>query len=311
MKKSAIAVLAMLVCARAVHAAEGDHACQYREEPGTATKIEKTRISLLAVDPAEGGEVRRESVVSVDVEFQIADFEPKTFRFMANFPTKGLGSTGALDPGNSPYIESASGKVHLCVPLDELYESPMVLWPLSMRVEVLRETGGGSGTIAGSSSSVKFNAVDSPAGALERQAKAPPEEYYDALRHVSGFFNSRMTRYKACIARFPAMQPALTRAYRAWEGRHRADIDFVAELQFEDIKARFDGREVIAARIYDVTVQAAMKFFEDMPAAELKTQCENALAELADTEDVSDSAISDELKVLRRYQPGPSPEKGS
>lgn len=310
MKKSAAVLSAMLASATAAHAVGGAATCEYREEPGTATRIEKTKITIIASDPGNGGDVRRETLVVVDVEYQIADFQPKAFRFMASFPTEGLGSMSPLDSRNSPYLESASGKAHLCVPLKEVYDYARTVWPLSMRISMLRETdASGGGSMVGSSSSVKFNALDAPARAAERAGQALPEEYYDALRHTWDFFNNRLERYKACIARFPATQPTFTRVYRTWEGRHRAAIDFVSQLQYDDLMARADGRESMAMKMYDSMTGLNQKYFEAMPEAKLKPQCEMLMEDFADTEDISDSAISDELATLHKYHPESAVEK--
>jgi len=296
----------MLLGATAAHAVDGVKACRYREEPGSATKIDKTKVTILGTDPADGGDVRRESVVSVDVDFQIADFQAKTFRFMASFPTAGQGSMSPLEHEDAPYLESASGKAHVCVPLHELYDHPSVIWPLSMRMSILQETSESGGKMVGWSSSVKFDALDAPA----RAAAALPEEYYDALRHTWEFFNGRLERYKACIARFPAKQPAYTRIYREWEGRHRAAIDFVTQLQYDDLKTRADGRDSMAMRMYDGMIGGMQKFYEAMPEAKLKQQCEFLMEDFADTEDISDSAVSDELATLRKFRPEMAVEKG-
>jgi hypothetical protein len=265
--------------------------------------VEKSKLNLLAVSPPDGGNLDRNTIIEADVEFQIADFEPKSFRFMTLFPTAGYGSMSPLDAKNTPYVESAIGKVHLCVPLGEVYEHPTMKWPLSMQVSVLRESADGGGRGVVSTRAVKFNVLDIPEGALARQAAAPPQEYHDALMKAGSFFTNRVTVYKVCIARYPAIQPAMTKAYRAWESRHREAIELAASAQFDAYKAEFNGREDIAARIYDAGVDGQRKLYEKMPDGEFSKQCQRWLEEYADTEDPSDSAISDELAMIRKYYP--------
>jgi hypothetical protein len=116
-----------------------------------------------------------------------------------------------------------------------------------------------------------------------------------------GYVDQRNALYKVCIARFPATQPAFTRAYRAWEARHSADIEFVARAKYAGILRMFQGRADVAARADDASREAHLKFYQGVSEARLKEQCDWALAELTDPEDPTDGAIGDDLQILRDW----------
>jgi len=278
--------------------------CTYREEQDSSRAASKDSVTLLGVDPPEGAELRKDLVVAADVQFQIADFRPDTYFIVAMFPTAGFGAMSHGDPGNTPMLQHASGKVHLCVPLQEVYDYPDMLWPLSMGVQILKMTDGRIISTSASSRRVKFKSPDAPVS-----RKVLPDEYYDALQHTNSYFDSRVVLYKLCIARFPAMQPEFTKAYRAWEARHRPDIDLVAELQFERYKDMTKGRADHAASIADGTYTAIRQSYEGLKPALLKQECELKLSEFADPDDTTDIVVGDEMVILRKHS-GKVAERG-
>lgn len=270
--------------------------CTYREEEDTSAAVSKDSLTLLAVDPPEGAELRKDLVVAVDVQFQIADFRPGTYIILPMFPTAGFSTMSPGDSENLPMLQHASGKAHLCVPLQEVYEDPRVLWPLSMSAAVLKRTGARVSHMSAYTRTVKFKSPDAPA-----DRKVLPDEYYDALQHTSSYFDNRGALYKTCIARYPPMQPQLTKAYRAWEARHRADIDLVAELQFERYKGYTKGRPDQAAAILDISADAVRQYYEGLKPASLKHECDMKLSAFADPDDTTDTVIGDEMAVLRKH----------
>src|SRR3954465_8548955 len=134
----------------------GDPTCTYGEEEVTSSKVSKDSVTLLGVEPAEGAELRKDTILSVDVQFQIADFKPGAYIIVAMFPTVGFGSMSPDDPGNQPMLQHASGKVHLCISLQDVYEDPGVLWPLSMRAAMLKMNDAQSSSMSVSSRKVSF-----------------------------------------------------------------------------------------------------------------------------------------------------------
>jgi hypothetical protein len=271
--------------------------CVYREEEVSSPAASKDSITLLSVDPPEGAELRKDMVLTVEVQFAIANFEPDTYRIIPTFPTEGFGSLSLGDREDSPPLEHASGKVRLCVRLEGLYESPDVLWPLSMSVQLLKMVDANRSLSAAASRKVKFLSPDAPASTRE----ALPDEYYDALQHTNSYFDTRLVLYKLCIARYPATQQVFTKAYRTWEARHRADIDLVAELQFERYKDMAKGRADHAALFADSATNGTREAYERFPPADLKRTCDSKLAELSDPDDTTDNVVGDAMAILRKY----------
>lgn len=222
--------------------------------------VAATKIILLGFDPPEGREVNRNTVLGIDVEFHIRNFTPGGFRLMARFSTRSLGTTSPGARGDYPYLQSPSGKVHLCVPLAELYDSETVVWPLTMMVSVHEDLdAAGSSRVQADTSTVQLKSSDVPAEALARQAAAPPIEYHDALMKTFGYFEARAAMYKVCIRRFPETQPQFTPAYRRWEERHAADIAMVSELQFQEYKVVVRNNMQVAAKVFDSAARRALQ----------------------------------------------------
>jgi hypothetical protein len=243
-------------------------------------------------------------MLAVDVDFEIAGFKPQTFWLYAVFPMTALGST-APDSLVPEVLEAAAGRARLCIPLADVYDNTMVKWPLSMHMTIHKARLPGSEIIA-RSAPIELNSVDVPDGALARQAAAPPLEYYDSLTKVAEFFNSRRVRYKVCIERFPNLQPRLTPAYRAWETRHREQVDVVSRLEFALLKVMAGGQAGRAVEIQDGIRTATLQAHRNTPEPEYRRQCDLALEDFADTEDLSDLAISDELEVIRKHDSPPA-----
>jgi hypothetical protein len=301
MHKSVWLAVASFTCAQTVSAAPDAAACRYSEQPAAAAAANKSSLKLLGTVPAEGGDVRRDTVIGVDLEYRLANFQPDTFFLMALFPTDEGNSTGPGDTSNSAPLSGAAGTVHLCVPLTQIYENEHMRWPLSMFVLML-EMHNRHGTSVASTGSVKFKAIDPPAGALEPRKDGPAEKYADSVKGSWEYFTNRSVRYKACIARFADMQPPLTKAYRAWEARHHADMDLVAEAQFELDKVRAKGRADDAAERSDATIEAQLAMYEQLPAAQMRQQCQGTLDELTDADDLTNGAIGDYLDYVKKYR---------
>jgi hypothetical protein len=292
--------IALWLGAAASQAFAQAEACKYAVEPRASASPSSHRLSLVAMTPPEGADVRRDTILAVDVDFDIAGFEPKTYWLYAIFPMNTMGSAGA-DSMVPEGLHVAAGRARLCIPLKDIYAHSMVRWPLTMQVTVHKLRGAGSEIVA-YTAPIKLKAVEVPAEALERQAAAPDDEYYDSLKKVTEFFNSRLARYKICIERFPAMQPQMTPAYRAWETRHREQIDLVSRVQFDMFKVMAKGNAGIAASIEDDIRNAALEAYRKAPEAQFSQQCKIALEDFADTEDLSDLAISDEIELIRQQE---------
>jgi hypothetical protein len=278
-------------------------ACQYREEPqveavADAARKDKSRVTLLTVSPPEGTEVRGDSILELDIEFHIANFEPEKFFLMAGFPTV----TGSMSPDDSSkdkLLKTPSGKVHMCVPLKEVYEHPGVRWPLSMQVS-LNEQFPGYSQIQTQSRKASLNSVDVPASALEYQNTAPPEEVQQAIMMVFSHIEMQGALNKVCPARFPEMQTKFVKTYRAWESRNAENIKLIHGLQFESFTTTMRS-PAAAAMAFDGARAAQIRFLSAFKDPELRGQCEGMMDYLSDETGDLPIATAVNLEIVQNY----------
>ena len=301
MKRTACFAALLLAGAVAVRASPDASDCRYADRPAAAKAVKETTLDVVASSPADGGDVRKETVIGVDVEYHVAKFVPDSLFLIALFPTDDGGSTGPGDSTNTPALTSADGTAHLCVPLTSIYANEHMRWPLRMFVLII-EMQGRRGQGTATSRTLKFNALDPPPGALEPKLDGPAEKYADSVKGSWEYLANRTVRYKACIARFPDMQQALTRAYRAWESRHRADMDLVAEAKFEMDKARHQGRADVAAETSDAFMDGQIAGLQQLPVERIRSQCQSSLEEFRDPDDQTNGAIGDYIDYVKKYR---------
>lgn len=280
--------------------------CTYREEAVTdvataadATRKDKHRVTLLAMSPVEGTEVRADSVLELDIEYHVAGFAAEKFILMAGFPTISLGMMIPGDKDDFHYLKSPSAKVHLCVPLKEVYEHGGVIWPLSFEVGIHEQYVGHTRVVA-EAPKVKLNSVDVPAGALEAQNKMPPEDVQRALMMVFGHVERQGALNKVCPARFPDLQTKFTRTYRAWESRNATNIKQIQELQYE-LFAVSMGSPTAAAMAFDAARNASAKYLSALKDPKLREQCDAAMESLSDEIGDLPTATPVNLEIVQEY----------
>jgi hypothetical protein len=298
-----LAPLVWLLSFDDVHAA-----CEPKVEPIEVPKVEKSELQSVVIDPPAGTEVHKDTVLTVDLEYRIADFSPGQFRLLPLFST-GVNRSDTFEvDGKDPQValESPAGRVRLCLPLAGFYgrDAESVSWPLELSLTVVKADGTGASRSVTSRRPIKLNSVDVPAAALERQAKAPPPEYEDALDFTFNHFQRRAALYKACLQRFQPLQPKLTAAYRTWEARHKADIEFVSELRFESIREHSKGRTDVAMKFIDYLAEMHQQEYLARGAAQLRTNCEELLEQVNPLDDHTTDLLADHLVVLRKWRAG-------
>jgi hypothetical protein len=276
--------------------------CVYREEPapapGSSVDGKKNRVTLLAVSPTEGAEVRAESMIEVDVEYHVANFVPDKFYLVVQFPTV---SSSWTSPGTGdwPKLQSPSGKVHLCVPLEEMYESRSIRWPLSFVVRLHEQFPEYSHLLA-DSRSVPLNSVDVPAGALKRQEEAMPEDVQRALMSLFDFVEQNGAMHKVCPERFADLQAGFIKTFRGWETRNAAHIRQIQEMQYAAYLENF-GNAAAAARAFDVTREASVRYLNELKAAELRKYCEEGMEALSDETSDVPTASAVNFEIVQEY----------
>ncbi len=301
------AVAAVCLASASAHAADQPEAgCRYREDPlaapaADAATQDKHRVTLLAVAPAEGAEVRANSMLELDVEYHVAGFAVDKFFLMVRFPTVSLGSMTPGETRDYRYLQAPSGKVHLCVPLTEAYGHPGVRWPLSFMVSINEKYPDHSRPVV-DSRIVQLNSVDMPASALARQEQVPPEDVQRALTMVFGYIEQQGAMNKLCPARFAEFHSRYTKTYRAWEMRNAATIRQIHEQQF-DLLRRTTSSPVAAAMAFDATRNAAFGFLGTLKEPDLRWQCEATIELLngARGDLPTATATAANLEIVQKY----------
>jgi hypothetical protein len=299
MTRPSIALLCL--SAALVHLPADAQDCRYVDRAIEPATIIKSVIAVTRASPAEGSEVKKTTVIGVDVEYHIADFEAGNFLLHAVFDTEEqVGMTlGRIE--DYPALTSAAGRVHLCVPLNDVYEHPTIRFPLKMSVTLSRrEHDVPKGRMA-VARPLEFQAVDLPRGASERMAAAAPPEYHAALQRAHVSFSMLGIQYKVCVERHPDMQLAYTQAYRAWESRHRADIDLVTEQYFEMLRKRVGGRADLAARFADESMAGFRKIYEEENPSAFRRSCEKTSREMAEDAGMTPGHLAKELQTVHKY----------
>jgi hypothetical protein len=280
--------------------------CAFREEPmpdapaaAATAKKDQSRVTLLAVLPAEGAEVRADSVVEIDVDYHVANFAPEKYLLLVRFPTGAFGTTGPDEPDGPRYLHSPSGKVHLCVPLAEMYASRTVRWPLSFVVSINEQFPGHSRVLT-DSRSVQLNSVDMPADALKRQESAMPEDVQRAVMTLFAYVEHQGAAHKVCPERFPDMQARSIKVFRAWEARNAAHIRQIQEMQYAALLESL-GKAAPAANAFDAARAATIGYLNGLKEPELRKYCETVINALSDETSDVPTASAANFKIVQKY----------
>jgi hypothetical protein len=290
-------------------------ACETRVEPIAFTEAKETagpvirepELRSVVMNPPAGAELRPDTEFSIDLEYRIVDFAGGDYRLTPLFKT-GLNRSRSFDTdGKDPSVAlaTAAGRVHLCVPLAAIYRDHAleVAWPLELALVILKGDPRGSSRSVAMHGPLKLNSLEVPAAALERQAKAPPPEYEAALDSAFNNYAVRGAVYKVCLQRLPALQARLTPAYRSWESRNRADIDWVYGLKFEALKEQAQGRVDAAMEYIDELSDAMQNSYESWTEEQLTPQCADIIEQEKDGG--VDKSLERNLAVLRKWRAQP------
>jgi len=255
-------------------------------------------------DPPVTAKVDAGTVFTVDFEYRVTNFAAETFYIELLVYTGQGNSLPGSNFGESLkglVLKAPAARVRMCLPLAELFDSASVEWPLRISLMVLKRDED-SARFSQAGLAGPFSLVaDVPQSALDRLAKTPPE-IGDAMIAGHKYFHQRALRYKACLQRYPAMRARLTPAYRAWEARHRKDIDLVSEIWFEDQSARNGGRSDIATMVMDHLADAELEMLTTMTDSMHREDCADLLERSQPADDLTHDMIGDSLEILRAWE---------
>ncbi len=273
-----VRTLAVVCVAAGANAAAKEKipACAYLEQPlpAPAPAPGRSRLVLQATAPAAGEAVHPNTVIGVDVEYHIADFQLDQYELLVHFARFTLGASTIVGrEQNRRTLSQAHGTVHLCAPIGGLFREDNVRWPLQMLVSLQRRTGPQSSIIYADTRRVEFSSPDLSAKMLARQRAAPSEDYYLALDEAFAFLETNQASYRECIARFPEFLQELAAPHRDWMARNAATIAQVEALELERYTEATHGTtSQPAQKVADVRADIAEQIARE-PELNLRRRC--------------------------------------
>lgn len=211
--------------------------CSYAETPlpVPAQAPKRSRLTLTATVPGAGEAVHPNTVIGIDVEYHVAEFEAGRYELVIHFDEFIPGSTKISGDrsGRPRFVAQAHGAAHLCAPIGAVFREETVRWPLQMHVSLQKWTGELSRTLYAQTQRIAFPSPDLSAKAQQRQKLAPSEDYYRSLDAIWNFQRENAAVYRACVDRFPEMVATLDVPYRQWTEKNAGLFAQVDALQLE------------------------------------------------------------------------------
>jgi hypothetical protein len=289
-------------------AARAAGSCVPSEQPSPppAAGTPKSFVRMQLVDPANGGAVDAGSVLVVDVDYAVADFEPGQYGLMVYFSAL-VSFTSPAGPEGRYELPRGSGRVRLCVPLRDIYAAPRLRWPLQMYVSLNKRQENVSPKFSAmfapvaNSERVSLNSVAPPRETERRQADAVDDMYRDAVTVVTGMIVNREAAGLRC-SQVPELEVEFTAAHRGWMSRNQPVIDHVSTLQ-RDLYARDIGRQDIVDEIMNLHTTGALNRLDEMPADKLRSYCLQQSRAFSDPRSDLETAAAAQLAVMRAHAP--------
>lgn len=239
----------------------------------------ESQIELRSVTPAPGSAVHREDVLSMVVYYNDAKFKEGEL-YIAAFVDRLSERQKRGEPIAMPYaLNTSSGRLQFCAALDSVWDRPLLKWPLTVRLMLVRISSRGNTAVDAVSEAISYISQDtSPGPRADDEAPKQPEGYGKALSTVYSYFENTAEQKKACVERFPDLGHQVIQAYRRWEDLHASLRLQVTELRFRenlrlahnDMDAATsmldESREMVRSALRDEDTQQARKVCEVLPA---------------------------------------------
>lgn len=267
-------------------------------------------VRMHLVDPANGGAVDADSIVVVEVDYRVADFQPGEFGLMMYFPAL-VSATSPLGPEGRYELQKGSGRVRLCVPLREIYATPRLRWPLQMYVSLNRRQENVSSRFSAmfapvaDSEPVPLNSVRPPDETRRRQGDTVEPAYRDAVTVLMGMVTGIEAAGTTCPL-LPELEVEFTAAHRAWVARNAALIERVRALQ-RDLYSRDIDRADVVDEIMNLHMTTALNGLDDLPPDQLRTHCRQQSRALSNPRSDLEAAGAAQLAVIRAQAPSREP----
>lgn len=274
-------------------------------ENGTPAGARESWVTLKVIDPPNNQAVNADSVIGVEIEFRVADFEPGKHHLMVMFPSL-VSSMSPGGPDESHELRHAAGRVRLCVPLREVYENSRVRWPLQVYAVVQEQlpppaAGGRTYQQVVASASESLNSVDAPRATLRAQSATVNPEYRDAV----GALSQTISQIEAAGQVCPGVQDLAVEfqaAYGGWVSRNAPVVERVRRLQ-HDLYSRDMQKPEYVEQILKLTADAARARFTELPDAQLRAQCQYFSRAFSNPRSDLETAGAAQLAVIQARAP--------
>jgi len=270
-------------------------------------------VELRIFDPPNGEAVDASSVLGVEVEYKLEGFAEGKYALDIAFPAlSSLMSVGKAEDQNRP-LHFPSGRIRVCVPLRELYESKRVRWPLEVIARLKLNLGnsqtglGSTHQEVASSKPVALNSVNPGSELLENQAGAVVAEYRDAVTALHSTILVSKALGQVC-PKFPELEPQFDAAYQGWLSRNDAVIERVRELQ-RDLYERDMGRREYSELVMRQVEGEAVARYVALPEAELRAQCDQYVRAFSNPASDLETAGAAQIAVIQSKAPAKMPDR--
>ena len=308
-----LCVLFSLLLALPLTARAAEGGCVPIEQPVPAGASESASyVRMQLVEPANAGAVNADSIVVVDVDYGVADFRPGEYGLMMYFQAL-VSSTSPAGPEGRYELPKASGRVRLCVPMREVYETPRLRWPLKMFVSLNKRKENVSPRFSAmfadvaESGVLPLNSVAPPRETERQQAQVVEPDYREAVTALMGMVTAADAAGIAC-AQIPDLEVEFTAAHRAWVARNSPVIDRVRALQ-RDLYMRDMGRTDIFDEVMNLHTTTALNGLDEMPAARLHAHCRHQSRAMSNPQSDLQTAGAAQLAVIQAQAPAGMPGK--
>jgi len=240
-------------------------------------------LKLIAVSPADGSYVSRDSTVVAEIEYSIDRFEPGMYQVLSQFETTDPHATNGGGVQEQPELQYAHGALRFCYPLRAVWSMPQLRFPLALKFNLTKRNEDGSTRVIAQSSVTHFNAADLSAASGRAAPTADDLAMREAVQTVNGMLRAVELHVQMCAEAFPDMKSSLTPPLEAWRKRYAKLREKSDTLYLDMVRQQIPGitRED-ALRVREGQQTAFRQQIESAPDAVSPNNCAQLPGRFAD-----------------------------
>jgi hypothetical protein len=118
-----------------ISAFAAERKCMSMSERTTSSPAESNNVKVAGVSPPAGTTVHKWNTLTVDLDYDVKDFDSASYILVAEFDTtkEGRSTDGSFTFSKYPHLIYARGSFRLCFPLKDVWTDPNVKRPFSVR----------------------------------------------------------------------------------------------------------------------------------------------------------------------------------